>query len=104
MTVLPRSSTSPIVRQSTIRGTRSSVVRPEARSDAAMSLSAEFFAPEIGTVPERRCPPSMRSLSAMRGVLYPGRIAARTSPATNNAPARLACTNAAAVNHSGQIG
>ena len=27
---------------------------------------------------------------------YPGRIAARISPATNNAPALLACTNAAA--------
>jgi len=42
-------------------------VRPGASSDAAMSLSAEFFAPAIRTEPERRRPPvtTSRSTPAM---------------------------------------
>ena len=39
------SSTSPIVWQSAMRGTFSMTVSPSARSDAAISFSAEFFAP-----------------------------------------------------------
>ena len=51
------SSTSVIVRQSWMRGTLSITLRPSARSEAAISFSAEFFAPATRTVPESGCPP-----------------------------------------------
>src|SRR5438477_12023638 len=74
-----------MVRQSTIRGTRSMTVRPDASREAAMSLSAEFFAPEIGTAPERRRPPSMRSRSAMRGSL-PRKDSGQDKPGNEQSP------------------
>src|SRR5712692_10727833 len=51
-------STSIIVKTSAMRGTFVSTVRPWASSEAAMSLRAEFFAPETTTEPESRRPPS----------------------------------------------
>src|SRR5207302_4448765 len=51
-------STSIIVKTSAIRGTFVSAVRPWASSEAAMSLRAEFFAPETTTEPESWWPPS----------------------------------------------
>src|SRR5215210_1702717 len=57
------SRSSPIRRQSRILGTREIVQRPGASSAPAMSLSAEFLAPEIGTDPARRAPPVTRSRS-----------------------------------------
>ena len=36
---------------------------PDARSVAAISFSAEFFAPETLTEPSRRAPPETKSLS-----------------------------------------
>ena len=49
-----RLSTLPITWTSEILGTFSSVVAPGASNVAAMSLSAEFFAPETATVPLMR--------------------------------------------------
>ena len=48
---------------SEISGTFCSVVLPGARSVAAMSLSAEFLAPETGTEPPMAWPPSTRIIS-----------------------------------------
>src|SRR5437764_4882749 len=45
---------------SVIRGTLVTTVRPGASSAAAMSLSAEFFAPTTETSPSRRAPPTTR--------------------------------------------
>ncbi len=53
-TVAPRrSSTSAIMPMSDMRGTLRSTDSPEPSSDAAMSLSAEFFAPDTVTSPAR---------------------------------------------------
>ena len=56
-------STLPITWTSEISGTFCSVVLPGARSVAAMSLSAEFLAPETGTEPPMAWPPSTRIIS-----------------------------------------
>ncbi|CAB4782577.1 unannotated protein [freshwater metagenome] len=53
---------------SAISGTLRIVVLPVAKSAAAISLRAEFFAPETFTSPCRRAPPTMRNLVFM-GVL-----------------------------------
>ena len=53
----------PITWTSEISGTFRSVVLPGARSVAAMSLSAEFLAPETGTEPPMAWPPSTRIIS-----------------------------------------
>src|SRR4051812_31570968 len=60
------SSISAITVQSRIRGTFVTTLRPGARIEAAMSLSAEFFAPETWTVPSRRAPPVTRKRSIGR--------------------------------------
>ena len=51
------SSISAITLQSRIRGTLRTTLLPGASNDAAMSLSAEFFAPEMRTAPLKRAPP-----------------------------------------------
>ena len=51
------SSISAITPQSRMRGTLRTTLVPGARSEAAMSLSAEFFAPETWTDPAKRAPP-----------------------------------------------
>ncbi len=66
-TPAPRCSrTSPIVKQSWMRGTLRSTERPGASRVAAISLRAEFLAPEIRTEPASRAPPvtKRRSISA----------------------------------------
>src|SRR6266498_2841476 len=65
--------TSPMVRQSWMRGTFESTVRPGANRAAAISFRAEFFAPAMGIEPERRAPPVIRkwSKASIVGVLKP---------------------------------
>ena len=67
------SSTSTIVRQSWIRGTFRTMVRPSDSTTAAMSFSAEFFAPAISTVPSSDIPPvtSRRSITSPSSVRAP---------------------------------
>ena len=68
-TPAPRCSrTSPMVKQSWIRGTLRSTVRPGASSAAAISLRAEFLAPETTTAPSRRAPPVTRRRSMRASV------------------------------------
>ena len=56
-TTAPRySSTSRMVRTSWMSGTLCRTLVPEASSEAAMSLSAEFFAPATATCPARAAP------------------------------------------------
>jgi hypothetical protein len=57
--------------QSWIRGTFASADRPSASSTAAISLSAEFFAPAMGTVPWRLTPPVNRSRSIGTSIVGP---------------------------------
>ena len=45
------------------RGRLRSVSGSSVKSAQGSSVSAEFFAPEIGIVPDRRLPPSMMILS-----------------------------------------
>src|SRR5438445_8973131 len=67
LTVAPRcSSTSPMVRQSTMRGTFSIAVVPSASRAAAISLRAEFLAPPTLTEPDRRLPPETTRRSMER--------------------------------------
>ena len=80
-----RSSTSLIVRQSWMRGTLRSSVRPGASSAAAMSFNAEFLAPATRTVPEQRAPPVTRSRSigaVSLGPIRAGTINPRARSAT----------------------
>src|SRR5215467_2421506 len=58
-----RRSTSAMIRMSVILGTFDSTVRPGASSAAAISFSAEFFAPPTVTSPDRRDPPGTRMTS-----------------------------------------
>ena len=58
-----RSSTSAMRPTSLMRGILLSVTRPGTMSDAAISLSAEFFAPLMRTVPVRGVAPSGRRTS-----------------------------------------
>ena len=58
-----RFRTLPMTWTSEMLGTFSSVVAPGASRVAAMSLSAEFLAPETATVPLMRWPPSTRMIS-----------------------------------------
>src|SRR5687767_2366888 len=51
-----------------MRGMLRSTERPGASREAAMSLSAEFLAPEIPTDPARRAPPVTKRRS-MRGIV-----------------------------------
>jgi hypothetical protein len=73
LTDTPRcSSISAITEQSRIRGTFVTTLRSAARIDAAISLSAEFLAPETWTVPSKRGPPVTRKRSIGRWYPAPG--------------------------------
>ena len=63
--------------QSRMRGTFVITLRPGASNDAAISLSAEFFAPDTCTVPASREPPVTRRRSIARS--YPVEVAAPVS-------------------------
>src|SRR5262245_58714995 len=58
-----RRSTSAMIRMSVIRGTFVMTLSPGASSAAAISLSAEFFAPPTVTSPTSRAPPATRMMS-----------------------------------------
>jgi hypothetical protein len=58
-----RRSTSAMMAMSVMRGTFVRTLRPGASRVAAISLSAEFFAPTTATSPARRTPPNTLSRS-----------------------------------------
>src|SRR5215217_671198 len=77
----PRPSrTASMVSTSFMRGTLWSTVRPGARSAAAMSFRAAFFAPETSTAPQSRFPPSMKNLSTT--ILLGARFSIALCPAS----------------------
>src|SRR5215216_4340673 len=77
----PRPSrTASMVSTSFMRGTLWSTVRPGARSAAAMSFRAAFFAPETSTSPQSRFPPSIKNLSTT--ILLGARFSSALCPAS----------------------
>src|SRR5215213_6909823 len=77
----PRPSrTASMVSTSFMRGTLWSTVRPGARSAAAMSFRAAFFAPETSTSPQSRFPPSIKNLSTT--ILLGARFSIALCPAS----------------------
>src|SRR5215204_5383381 len=77
----PRPSrTASMVSTSFMRGTLWSTVRPGARSAAAMSFRAAFFAPETSTAPQSRFPPSIKNLSTT--ILLGARFSIALCPAS----------------------
>jgi len=89
-----------MVRQSWMRGTLRRTVRPGASKDAAISFSAEFFAPATRSEPESRAPPVTRSRSTAGivggfSVMIPG-IDAEPARVFPGACQRASCTLARA--------
>ena len=74
-----------MIAMSVIRGTLVSTVRPGASSAAAISLSAEFFAPTTVTSPASRAPPSTRIRSTPAVIVTAAIVAGRSAIARRDA-------------------